>query len=436
MPSTSQRPRGAVKDKSVVKTVLVYLNLVIVAFLSVALVGVTRRINTTDTEKRTIENELSRTRAGMDLLSRRHEENLADAVRRERTEREKIVKSEAEKSAQIDALSARLQTIESQARSTRVETAASFRRELEDLKNSLKSEFTPKKDFQQVFRDFEQSYGRGVVLIYTEFDYCRVRDGKEGRAKTVTGWGSGFFVSDDGFIVTNKHVIYPWKFDQDLATMITLGEIKVDESSLRIACWESGMHALEGEDHPSTSVGYNTFELKNLRIFATAEDHMSDRNVDTGSYGPKYRVHDLDNNDLVILKAEGKNFAVLPTVEHADDHSLKKLDAVMALGYPRGQNGLESAVVQTSPSIGTVRKVENTIHVTASIIPGNSGGPLIGPDGRVVGIVTRIYSETLGICIKIDHALNLIAAGKKAEHAVLDTTRVLPALAAAKLLHF
>jgi S1-C subfamily serine protease len=71
---------------------------------------------------------------------------------------------------------------------------------------------------------------------------------------------------------------------------------------------------------------------------------------------------------------------------------------------------MEHESVVSSPSLGNVRSVQDTIQVSAPIIPGNSGGPLIGIDGRVIGIATRVVTdtETLGMCIKVEHALKLI----------------------------
>jgi S1-C subfamily serine protease len=426
MPSIPDSRSRAHPDKSVTRTVLVYLNLVIVAFLSVALVGVTRRIGETAGEKRRLEDELKRTRASVDLIKRAHDEQLADARAREDAVRDDLSARDKARGDLLTSINHRLSTVEQTSRRDRVDATANVKREIEDLRSALQRELGPRRDVQDTFRDFEGRYGRGVVLIYTEFDYVRMHDGKEGRRKTVSGWGSGFFVDGDGHIVTNKHVIQAWKFDQDLATMAALDEIKIDEDSLRIACWESGTFALDGADRPQMDVGFNNFELGNLRVLAMAPDHLTEHSLDSGIFGPKYKTHDLDNNDLVVLKVDGAKCAPLPCTRLVDARTLHKLDQVMALGYPRGQNGLETARVETSPSIGTVRKVENTIHVTASIIPGNSGGPLIGPDGEVVGIVTRIYSETLGICIKIDHALDLIDQARAAERAAFECLRVLP----------
>ena len=51
------------------------------------------------------------------------------------------------------------------------------------------------------------------------------------------------------------------------------------------------------------------------------------------------------------------------------------------------------------------------ILVAAPMIGGNSGGPLIDRQGRVIGISTRVQSEMLGSCLRIEHALELLNGG-------------------------
>ena len=124
------------------------------------------------------------------------------------------------------------------------------------------------------------------------------------------------------------------------------------------------------------------------------------------------RYHDAnDNHDLALLKAEGGPFRPVRTVT---GRLPEKLDPVMVLGFPRGLDILEKGVAESSPSLGTVRKVEDTIYVTAPIIPGNSGGPVFDGEGAVIGIATRVVqgTETLGICLKSDHFLKLLHSGQ------------------------
>jgi S1-C subfamily serine protease len=61
-----------------------------------------------------------------------------------------------------------------------------------------------------------------------------------------------------------------------------------------------------------------------------------------------------------------------------------------------------------------VRKVEQTIHVSAAMLGGNSGGPLIDSKGRVIGVSTMVVkgSETLGSCLRIEHAAELLHGGR------------------------
>ena len=107
--------------------------------------------------------------------------------------------------------------------------------------------------------------------------------------------------------------------------MVALGDIVVEEDSLMICAWTAGMRAIDDNDEPILSNGFNTHVKKNLKIHAIAKDSMSERDMDLGSFGPTFEVHDLDNNDLVILKADGDDFAPLPLRSEA---GVRKLDTV------------------------------------------------------------------------------------------------------------
>lgn len=268
---------------------------------------------------------------------------------------------------------------------------------------------------RDAFHTIQRKWDDSIFLIHARFTYkTRDDDGTENE-HLGTGWGTGFALSADGHIVTNKHVVQPWKFDPELAAMEALGEVEIVKDSVLIAAWRSGQACMTADRKPDLAVGFNT-DLGNLEIAGAAPDTMITRVTEIAGTGLDYSVHDLDNNDIVILKVKAdEKFTPVPCSAFGDRPPVRKLDHIMALGFPRGQRGLEVGVAETSPSLGTVRKIENTIHITASIIPGNSGGPVFNSQGKVVGVATRIYSETLGICLKIDHALNLLNHVKKQE---------------------
>ena len=91
--------------------------------------------------------------------------------------------------------------------------------------------------------------------------------------------------------------------------------------------------------------------------------------------------------DLAVLKlAEPKSPAVLL----GDDASLEPGDEVFAIGNPQG---LEGTISQGIVSGVRTLASDRLIQITAPISPGSSGGPVVGNDGRVVGIAVGTFSE-------------------------------------------
>jgi serine protease Do len=101
--------------------------------------------------------------------------------------------------------------------------------------------------------------------------------------------------------------------------------------------------------------------------------------------------------DLAIVKISGKN---LPWVPLADSTSLRVGDWVVAVGSPYGlpqtvTAGIVSALGR-SGVIGSRDGYEDFIQTDAAINKGNSGGPLVNLQGKIVGLNTAIYSPSGG----------------------------------------
>lgn len=172
------------------------------------------------------------------------------------------------------------------------------------------------------------------------------------KKKIKVGGGSGFIVTSDGVILTNRHVVMD---DQAEYTVLTS----------------------DGKKYPAKIL---------------ARDPI---------------------NDVAILKIEGKN---LPVVEIGDSSNLQLGQTVIAIGTALGefQNTVSTGVVsglsryisaQTGFS-GHVEELRGLIQTDAAINPGNSGGPLLDIEGEVIGINTAIVfgAQNIGFTIPINNA--------------------------------
>ena len=252
------------------------------------------------------------------------------------------------------------------------------------------------KSFQALQKQWEKS----VVFIYTEVPLYHPSTQK---VEKLISFGTGFAVTPLGHIVTNKHVVQPWKFGHNAEKIATQGYVVLEDSQ-KIALWRSGEVFRTPKGQLDFQKGYNNFLLRNLFISRVAEDSWTYRRSRSGK---TYRVHRDDQRDLLLLRAVGGKWNPIPL---ASAKRLEKLDPVMILGFPEGMYIIESNVVQASPCLGSVRKVEDNLYIFASFIPGISGAPVLTEDGTAVGICTRVYrqSETLGVCIRSLYILELL----------------------------
>jgi len=151
------------------------------------------------------------------------------------------------------------------------------------------------------------------------------------RRKAETGSGSGVIIRDNGYILTNYHVIE------------RRDEIRVRLNDGRVATAE-----LIGSD-PDTDLAILKINFENLPTLTIAD------------------ISQLHVGDIVL--AIGDPFAIGQTVTQ----------------------GIISATGRTRVSQNTY---ENFIQTDAAINPGNSGGALINTNGDIVGINSNIFSST------------------------------------------
>lgn len=134
----------------------------------------------------------------------------------------------------------------------------------------------------------------------------------------------------------------------------------------------------------------------------------------------KYNVEKIYRdplNDLAILKISTTN---LKPLKLGDSNNLKLGQLVIAIGTPLGEftntvtsgiiSGLGRGITAGSPFEGFVEKLDNVIQTDAAINPGNSGGPLLNSKGEVIGVNAAIAEsgQNIGFALPVNIVKNLI----------------------------
>ncbi len=156
---------------------------------------------------------------------------------------------------------------------------------------------------------------------------------------TDSGLGAGFIISNDGYVVTNYHVIK-------------------EETNIQVITYEQD--TLDAE-----FIGYN------------------------------------GNLDVALLKISGS----YNKLKFADSNDVQIGENVITIGHPKGLRfSVTSGIVSAIHRQG-INRIEAYVQVDAALNPGNSGGPLINTEGKVIGINNFKVggSESLGFALESNY---------------------------------
>ncbi|MCW5808627.1 MAG: trypsin-like peptidase domain-containing protein [Deltaproteobacteria bacterium] len=223
-------------------------------------------------------------------------------------------------------------------------------------------------------------YSKPSVVRVVAFYEVLFSFGDQQIKEYVGGSGSGFFVSDDGFIATNAHVV------QD----IQLGEASARKKVLRKISQEVEKKL------GASRVGEVMAQVRFVRAKPTAEVILPDGTklpYTIRAYGAP--MGEGDGRDVAIIKVSIKN---APNLVIGDSEKMQVQDRVIAIGYPGAADlaGLLDSKSQLEASItdGSVSAKKRTtdgdpiLQVSVPITHGNSGGPAINEKGEVIGLTT------------------------------------------------
>lgn len=121
--------------------------------------------------------------------------------------------------------------------------------------------------------------------------------------------------------------------------------------------------------------------------------------------------------DLALLRVPDLGAEPLPLGASA---SLRVGDFALAVGCPHGLShsvtaGIISGLGRGLPGPGG-RSIEDVIQTDAPLNPGNSGGPLLDPQGQVVGIATAILPMAQGLCFAVPSGTAAVVLSELREH--------------------
>lgn len=133
------------------------------------------------------------------------------------------------------------------------------------------------------------------------------------------------------------------------------------------------------------------------------------------SDGNQYDVTEIardDANDIAILRIDAKDLKVL---ELGDSDNLVAGQDVIAIGTPLGEysgsvtkgiiSGLDRTVTTSASWFGATQKTyEGVLQTDAAVNPGNSGGPLLNSEGKVIGVnfATTSGAENISFALPIN----------------------------------
>jgi S1-C subfamily serine protease len=178
---------------------------------------------------------------------------------------------------------------------------------------------------------------------------------KQNKSKLQPATGSGFVISSDGFIITNNHVI---------------------------------------ENAESIKVSF----------------------IDGRSVSAEIKGTDA-STDIAVIKIDESN---LKSLVLADSAGLQAGQIAIAIGNPMGLQytvtaGVVSALGRTLRA-NNGRLIDDVIQTDAALNPGNSGGPLVNSQGKVIGVNTAVIASAQGLCFAISSNLAAQIAGQLILH--------------------
>ena len=228
------------------------------------------------------------------------------------------------------------------------------------------------------------------------------RDGKTYGPFGYTGLGTGFFISDHGDVVTAAHVAAPT--DDDIKAALVEQYLTSDARNNTTCVADGNCQQLIDSHRQGYLLASSLTQVtKSIQVFTQDQNAAS---VDTtGAIGEVKASSPTSSRDTAVVKVNMEN---TPALQFDDSSAVQTQDSIAILGYPADAfnatnaktalvptitNGTVTAKKQGDPSIGIAGDV-NVFQTDAAVQHGNSGGPAVDQNGKVIGLVSFGGSAT------------------------------------------
>jgi serine protease Do len=220
--------------------------------------------------------------------------------------------------------------------------------EISDQAGSVIEQASPSVVYVNGYKDVQTyvfHYSRRGAALY-------ITRGQAETASRQVSSGSGFFITSDGYILTNKHVVAD------------------DNAEYRVS-------------------------------------------IDGNSEVPAQVVYRDPNNDLAVIKIEGNNY---PALQLGNSSDLALGQDVVAIGNALGRLtdfATQGTVTALSRNIlvdegnGSKESLNGVVQINAMLYPGDSGGPLLDLQGQVVAVNTATSLRSRGVVAGFSIPINV-----------------------------
>lgn len=205
------------------------------------------------------------------------------------------------------------------------------------------AQITPAVVSIRITKTIPTDYIRRIRGRLTAEDLKQLKvDAKTGEVQAFVGLGSGTIINANGYIITNRHVV-----------------MTTDNQT--------------GADTIASAAYVTLFDKREFKAVIVGVD---------------------EKTDIAVLKINEKN---LPCARFADSDKCRVGDVVFAIGNPLGvgmtvTSGIISGLSRSDTGVGLA--YQDFIQTDAAINAGNSGGPLIDFEGRIIGMNTMIRTAS------------------------------------------